>query len=114
MAVGDRIRELLQCHDMTQKQLAAALSLPLTTLSGYVCNHREPDYDTLKLLADYFGVTCDFLLDYVPYKNGSSSMTALSPEETLFINTCRSLRDDQRELLHNMAEWMNRQNETHA
>ena len=64
MAFGDQIMELLQSRDMTQKELAKALSLPVTTLNGYVRGHREPDYETLQRFADYFGVSCDYLLDY--------------------------------------------------
>lgn len=106
MAVGDRIRELLQSHDMTQKQLADALSIPLTTLSGYVRNYREPDYATLKLLAGYFGVTCDYLLENNPVKNSQSYMSVLSAEEMQLLNACRALRPEQNALLRAMADYM--------
>ncbi len=106
MAVGDRIRELLQSHDMTQKQLADALSIPLTTLSGYVRNYREPDYATLKLLAGYFGVTCDYLLENNPVRNSQSNMSVLSGDEMQFLNTCRALRPEQNALLRAMADYM--------
>ena len=110
MAVGDRILELLQSRNMTQKQLAADLSLPLTTLNGYVRNYREPDYATLKLLADYFEVSCDFLLDHFPKQREAAWIAALSPEEVTFLSGCRSLRPEQKELLYNQVEWMLRQN----
>lgn len=111
MAVGDRILELLQSRDMTQKQLAADLSLPLTTLNGYVRNYREPDYATLRLLADYFEVSCDFLLDHVLKQEGSTSIAVLSPEEAAFLKDCRSLRPEQKELLYGQVELMLRQNQ---
>ena len=109
MAVGDRILELLQSRDMTQKQLAAALSLPLSTLNGYVRNYREPDYATLTLLADYFGVSCDFLLEHTVGGKNAAELAALSPEERSFLNTCRTLRPEQKELLYSQAELMRRQ-----
>lgn len=111
MAVGDRILELLQSRDMTQKQLAAELALPLTTLNGYVRNYREPDYATLKLLADYFEVSCDFLLDHAPKQGKAVLIAALSPEEAAFFKNCRSLRPEQKELLYSQVEWMLRQNQ---
>ena len=45
MAVGDRILELLQSRDMTQKQLAADLSLPLlrsTAMYAITANRITP------------------------------------------------------------------------
>lgn len=111
MAVGDRILELLQSRDMTQKQLATDLSLPLTTLNGYVRNYREPDYATLKLLADYFEVSCDFLLDHALKQEESVWVAVLSPEEAAFLKDCRSLRPDQKELLYSQVELMLRQNQ---
>lgn len=114
MAVGDRIRELLQSHDMTQKQLADALSIPLTTLSGYVRNYREPDYATLKLLAGYFGVTCDYLLENSPSKNSQSNMSVLSADEMQFLNTCRALQPEQNAVLHAMADYMHGQQQKKA
>ena len=77
--------ELLQSRDMTQKELAKALSLPVTTLNGYVRGHREPDYETLQRFADYFGVSCDYLLDYSVNKENQTRLTALSAEEYRFI-----------------------------
>ena len=50
--------------DMNQKQLAAALNLPASTLRNYVRDLREPDFDTLKLFARFFAVSIDYLLDY--------------------------------------------------
>lgn len=85
MAFGDQIMELLQSRDMTQKELAKALSLPVTTLNGYVRGHREPDYETLQRFADYFGVSCDYLLDYSVNKENQTRLTALSAEEYRFI-----------------------------
>ena len=64
MQFGDILRELLEERDITQKQLSQDLCLAPSTLGNYVRNLREPDYVTLKRIADYFHVTTDYLLDY--------------------------------------------------
>ena len=64
MKFGDVLRALLDERNITQKQLAADLNIAPSTVGGYVQNSSEPDFRTLKLLAEYFGVTTDYLLDY--------------------------------------------------
>lgn len=48
---------------MTQKSLAKELHIPVSTLGGYVQGTSEPDFETLKLIANYFNVTTDYMLD---------------------------------------------------
>ena len=38
------------------------LHIASTTLSGYINNHREPDFSTLIRMAHYFDVSTDYLL----------------------------------------------------
>ena len=71
MKFGDTLRNLLEERNMTQKQLANELNIAPTTLGNYFRNDREPDFDTLKLLAKYFNVTTDYLLDFRIGKTGS-------------------------------------------
>ena len=56
-----RIRELRQNNNMTMKALGSALSIAESTVSAYENGKREPDIDTLLRIADYFGVTLDYL-----------------------------------------------------
>ena len=49
---------------MKIKTLAAKLHLAPSTLSNYAQGIREPDYDTLRRIADYFGVSIDYLLGH--------------------------------------------------
>ncbi len=64
MSLGENLRDLIEERDMTQKELAKALNMAASTLGGYIQGYSEPDFDTLKLLASYFGVSTDFLLDF--------------------------------------------------
>ena len=64
MNFGDILRNLLNDRGITQKQLAAELNIAPTTMGNYFRNNREPDFATLKLLADYFSVSTDYLLNH--------------------------------------------------
>jgi len=63
MTFSEQLRELIEERDLTQKELANELQIPVSTFGGYVQGTSEPDFETLKLLARYFGVSTDWLLD---------------------------------------------------
>lgn len=69
MNFGDTLRELLEDQDLSQKQLADALNISASAIGNYVRNNREPDFETLKKIARYFGVSTDFLLNFQPVAN---------------------------------------------
>ena len=56
------LSELRKQKNMSQKELSSLLSIAQNTLSQYENGKRQPDNDTLIKLADFFGVTTDFLL----------------------------------------------------
>lgn len=60
--LGDVLRELRQKKDMTQEQLSEIFGISRGTYAHYEINKRQPDYETLAKLADFFNVTVDFLL----------------------------------------------------
>ena len=73
MSFGDNLRTLLEERDITQKELARQLNIAPSTLGSYVQNVREPDFSTLTLLADYFDVSIDYLLDHYQKKTHTRS-----------------------------------------
>ena len=91
MKFGDILKRLLEERDITQKQLATELSIAPTTLGNYFRNTREPDFATLKLLAKYFDVSTDYLLD-----NRERNTSTHQEDEMLRI--FRSLSLEQKEL----------------
>lgn len=64
MNFGEVLRELLDEHDLSQKQLAEDLNISASAVGNYVRSNREPDFETLKKIAAYFRVSTDFLLNY--------------------------------------------------
>lgn len=62
MKYGDRIAELRKKRNLTQEELAKILKISRAALSHYEQNRREPDYNTLSRIANYFKVTIDYIL----------------------------------------------------
>lgn len=60
--IGDKIKQLRIEHNILQKSLANQLNLSQQTISLYEAGKREPDYETLINIADFFNVSTDYLL----------------------------------------------------
>ncbi len=58
-----RLKELRKARHITQEKLAMDLNTNQNTISRYETGEREADYRTLILLADYFNVSIDYLLE---------------------------------------------------
>lgn len=56
----DKIKELAKSHGKSMKQVALDLGLPYNTF--YKWNKQTPKIDKIKVVADYFGVSIDYLL----------------------------------------------------
>ncbi len=61
--IMERIKILRNKLGISQEVLAKNLHLAQNTLSAYERGTRDPDTDTLALIANYFNVSVDFLLD---------------------------------------------------
>lgn len=57
-----RFKELRLNHKLTQDDLAKKLKISKSSISMYENGNREPDFETLELIADYFNVDMNFLL----------------------------------------------------
>ena len=55
------LRYLRKSNNLTQTQLAQALDLAYSTISMYERGDREPDFETMEAIADYFNVSMDYL-----------------------------------------------------
>ncbi len=70
MSLGSRIRALREQSQLSQKEFAAKMNIANNTLSMYENDLRVPN-DTIKSkIADYFGVTIDYLLGRAPIETG--------------------------------------------
>lgn len=57
-----RLAELRKSRNLSQKELARELNSTQNTLSNWETGKREPDFETISTLANYFHVTTDYLI----------------------------------------------------
>lgn len=101
MEFGDTLRGLIEDNDKTQKEVAKALNIAPTTLGNYIRNLREPDFNTLVAIANYFDVSTDYLLSNYHKKE-------ISLEEQRLLNIFSKLSKDKRELYLEIGKLMNK------
>ncbi len=58
-----RLRELRKSKKLNMKELGKIIGVSEGAVSLYENGKRKPDYETLTALADYFGVSVDYLLE---------------------------------------------------
>lgn len=58
-----RLKELRIKKGLSQQRLAMELNVNQNTISRYETGEREADHKTLIMLADYFNVSLDYLLE---------------------------------------------------
>lgn len=88
MKFNIKLRNLIEEKNLTQKQVAKELNIAPSTMGGYVQGKSEPDFDTLKKIAEYFNVTTDYLLDVTDKK-------ANNPLEDDILRIFRTLTHEQ-------------------
>lgn len=75
-----RIKELRDTRNISQQRLAEELNVTQAMVSKYELGVSEPDIGMIKRIAEYFGVSSDYLLELSDDKI-SISVLGLSEEE---------------------------------
>lgn len=95
----ERLRELRKSKGISLKELGAIVGVAESTMSLYESGKRQPDYETLLKLSEYYGVTVDYLL------RGSEEEQL--PEELVILNRkARNWSPEKRKQLLDMARIM--------
>lgn len=105
MGLVEKLQELLDEHQLTQKEAAQQLNISPNTLNGYVRGNRQPDLYMLIKIADLFEVSADYLLDHHP----SPSLCTAEYDYyiRLLLKEARIMSDDQLKLLIRQARLIN-------
>ncbi|PWI56670.1 helix-turn-helix domain-containing protein [Sulfoacidibacillus thermotolerans] len=78
--IGRRLIQLRNKHQLTQQEIADQLGIPRSTYAQYESDRREIGIDVLKKIAQYYGVSIDWLVEFT-----SSNTKQPSVEETEFL-----------------------------
>jgi transcriptional regulator with XRE-family HTH domain len=95
-----RLRYLREKRGLAQKYVAEKIRVKNNTLSGYESGRREPDNQTLNKLADFYGVTSDYLIGRSdePTLTGKEDK-ALTEEAKEYLKILESMPPEKREPL---------------
>jgi len=66
--IGKRLRYLREKRGLSQLELARRLDIPNQNISNYERDFRQPDYETLIKLSEFFDVSTDYLLKGEDFK----------------------------------------------
>lgn len=75
------LSELRKEQGLSQKEVAENLGISQALLSHYEKGIRECGHSFLIKVADFYGVTCDYLLGRSEVKNGNKELTLQSEDE---------------------------------
>ncbi|MGB9803087.1 MAG: helix-turn-helix domain-containing protein [Desulfofundulus sp.] len=83
-SLGERLAYLRSQRGLSQAELARLLHMGQSTIAMYEKNRRSPDNQSLKRLADFFGVSTDYLLGRTdrPYETGGNAIPGDAPHDT--------------------------------
>ena len=102
-----RLKELRKEKNILQKDVAKELNIKNTTYSNWEVGVSEPDIQSLKKLADFFGVSIDYLVgreeeDGVVIVSGNE----LSKDESALIDKLSCLDPLNKELAYQYVDFL--------
>ena len=86
----ERLKQLRNELGITQDDLAIKLNISRTTYANWEANRAEPNIDMLIRLANFFGVS----IDYICGKTNVRDAIYEEPELCEYINRCVLIYDD--------------------
>jgi transcriptional regulator with XRE-family HTH domain len=84
--LADRLKQLRNRKRKNQEDIAKILGITRQAYGHYENGNRQPDYEALKKLADYYEVSIDFLLTGEDQQGSSDEMwkEILDPQKQVF------------------------------
>lgn len=88
MNIGNRIKEIRESKEISQRELAKKIKVKQSTISNYEKGVREPSLENIILIAKELDVSLDYLL------TGKEKEIRLSKEEYVFFSELFKLIKD--------------------
>lgn len=100
VTLGERLHELIREVGREQQEIARELKIKRSTFNGYVNNNREPKMELIKVFADYFKVSVDYLIGYSENKTHFASHLSSEllefisqPENENYVQMAKEIKD---------------------
>ncbi|GGJ67761.1 helix-turn-helix domain-containing protein [Virgibacillus salexigens] len=97
MNYGERLKKIREVKGFKQIDVAKKLGIKNNTLSGYEASNRQPDFDTLKKLADLYEVSIDFIITGNEDNNSPDEMWRefLDPKTQIFFKDLENAPEEK-------------------
>ena len=101
---GDRLKSLRNRKGLSQAEFAKQIGVSKSSVNMYERGEREPNFETLETIADYFNVDLDYLMGkseienraraaIIPFKPDDRNVLRLAGRDGSYLE--RTLTDDQ-------------------
>ena len=101
--LGSRIRELRKERKMSQRELAEKLNVSQQTIGAWETEGIVPGADTLGNIANYFGVTTDYLLGRSEQrKENKDDFTVQEALDSVMSFDGKPMTDNDREIIEGL------------
>ncbi|MEH7122076.1 helix-turn-helix transcriptional regulator [Bacillus sp. JJ1773] len=105
--LGERIKKLRKERKITQEELGKKINVTKVSISGYENGIRNPDTDTLKKIADFFGVTTDYLLGRTDNPNEITSEEIYEDPDFMYaMRSAQELSEESKQKVLDFIEMM--------
>jgi len=99
MKFSHRLRKLRKENNLTQKDLAEQINVDRATIAGYETKGKEPAYDKLEKLANYFNVSIDYLLGRSDIKTPEEHLQKLFKDDPELVEILEDFKNDKDRLM---------------
>lgn len=89
--LSKRLKSLRESKQLTQQELADKLNLSRVRYNNYETGKRNPDYDILQIIANFYDVSTDYLLGNTD--NPNSGIILTDKDEKDIAKTMQKLKE---------------------
>lgn len=97
----NRIKDIREDNDISQKELAKRLNIARTTLSGYERQASEPPFEILIKIAEIFNVSVDYIICRTNNPSNDNFTDGMTEEDIKDLKHYRELLKIKRKIENN-------------
>jgi transcriptional regulator with XRE-family HTH domain len=118
--LGARLKYLREKKEFSQEEISKELNMARSTYAHYELDKRNPSYDVIKLFADYFKVSIDYLLGHTDDPAPRESLSEVDqykdelhkrPELKILFDTSKNAKKEDIEKAVSYIEFLKKQSE---
>lgn len=100
---GERLKELRKTKNLTQENIGELCGVGKATISNWESNSTDPPLETVMKLANYFGVSIDFLLGNETNSPNTIDKVNQALREAGLVNSDETLKEEEIKLALDQA-----------